>query len=76
VLPSLLAVMDPGQFLACIQSGTVPVRITEGLGETVRLRPILDRWRGQLVVLPSDGGIAEAHRAGIRLICFPGKWPC
>ena len=76
VLPGLLAVMDPGQVLACIRSGTVPARIADGLGETAGLRPLLGRWRGQLASFPADGGIAAARRAGIRLICpSDDEWP-
>jgi hypothetical protein len=71
VLADLLAVMDPGQVLACIRAGTMPAQIADGLGEAAGLRPCLARWRGQLARLPADGGIAAARRAGIRLIC-PG----
>ena len=75
-LPGLLAVMDPGQVLACIRAGTVPARLADDLGQTAGLRPLLGRWRGQLASFPADGGIAAARRAGIRLIC-PGdpEWP-
>jgi DNA processing protein len=40
------------------------------------LSAALSQWRRQLIDLPADGGIADAHRAGIRLIC-PGdsEWP-
>ena len=72
------ALMPPIDVLACIQSGTLPADTSGHLRE-IRLQGLtaaLSRWRGQLADLPADGGIADAHRAGIRLIC-PGdsEWP-
>lgn len=69
LLPALLAVMEPGEVLAAIRAGTVPAAVSTDL---LALGPAIRRWRGQLATLPLDGGLAEAGRAGIRLVCFPG----
>ncbi len=74
-LSRLLTAMDPSEVLACIRSGTVPVPAAQALGETPPQR-LLEHWRGLLERLPTDGGIADAERAGIRLTCpGDGEWP-
>jgi DNA processing protein len=70
LLPALLAVMEPGEVLAAIRAGRVPAAAAVGT-DVLALGPAIRRWRGQLATLPLDGGLAEAGRAGIRLIC-PG----
>jgi DNA processing protein len=77
-LIAVQALMPPIDILAYIQSGTLPADASGHLHE-LRLQGLtaaLSQWRGQLADLPADGGIADAHRAGIRLIC-PGdsEWP-
>ena len=78
-LMAMQTLMPPIDVLAsCIQSGTLPADPSGHLRE-IRLQGLtaaLGRWRSQLADLRADGGIADAHRAGIRLIC-PGdsEWP-
>jgi DNA processing protein len=56
-----------------IMGGTLPK-----IGKTSRavLERALGRWRVRLPRLPADGGITDARRDGIRLVC-PGdaEWP-
>jgi DNA processing protein len=70
--------MPPIDVLACIRSGAIPIHELQrfGVGHLQEFSAVLSRWRGQLVGLPADGGIGDAHQAGIRLIC-PGdyEWP-
>ena len=77
-LLALQARMPPIDVLAYIQSGTLTADVSGHLHEISLqgLTAALSQWRGQLAELPADGGIADAHRAGIRLIC-PGdcEWP-
>jgi DNA processing protein len=72
-LGALLAVCEPAEVLAVIMGGTLPK-----IGETSRavLERALGRWRVRLPRLPADGGITDARRDGIRLVC-PGdaEWP-
>jgi DNA processing protein len=74
-LSRLLTVMDPSEVLACTRSAAVPAAAAQALGEMPPER-LLEHWRVLLDRLPSDGGITDAERAGIRLIC-PGdsEWP-
>jgi DNA processing protein len=68
VLRGLLEEMTPAGVLACIRSG-MPRRL-------VSAHATAARWRSQLDQVPTDGGLAEAARKGIRLVC-PGdpEWP-
>ncbi len=73
VLGALLAVCEPPEVLAVIKGGALPKT-----GPTSRavLERALGRWRVRLPRLPADGGVADAQRDGIRLVC-PGdaEWP-
>ena len=68
VLSGLLEEMPAAEVLAGIRSG-LPRRL-------VSAQATVARWRSQLERVPADGGLAEAQRKGIRLIC-PGdpEWP-
>jgi DNA processing protein len=74
-LAGLLQVLSPGQVLDSIRAGTLRAALP-GDAPPTALQPALARWRARLPAIATDGGIAAADRAGIRLIC-PGDpgWP-
>jgi len=70
VLPTLLATMDPTELITRARTGApLPTPADAIIGDLIT--PARDRWHRQLTHLPTDGGIAQAAAAGIRLIC-PG----
>jgi DNA processing protein len=78
-LGALLAICEPAELLAAIQADRLP-KISEisEISEVSRaaLGRALGRWRVRLPKLAASGGIADACRDGIRVIC-PGdaEWP-
>ena len=72
-LGALLAICEPAELLAAIRAGTLPTisRVSREV-----LERSLARWRVRLPKLPASGGIPDARRDGIRVIC-PGdvEWP-
>lgn len=81
-LGALLAICEPAELLAAIQADRLP-KISEiseisEVSEVSRaaLGRALGRWRVRLPKLAASGGIADACRDGIRVIC-PGdaEWP-
>lgn len=77
LLPALLAVMEPGAVLAAIRADAMPAAAVAAVGtDLLALGMAFRRWRGQLDTLSPDGGLAEAGRAGIRLLCPDDpQWP-
>jgi DNA processing protein len=78
-LGALLELCEPAEVLAAIKAGTLP-GIGPGCGDSPARRRALEaalgRWRIRLPWLPEDGGIAAAHRDGIRLVCpADPEWP-
>jgi DNA processing protein len=78
-LGALLTICEPAELLAAIQADTLPeITGVSQISEVSRaaLGRALGRWRVRLPRLPASGGIADAGRDGIRVIC-PGdaEWP-
>jgi DNA processing protein len=81
-LGALLAICEPAEVLTAIKAGTLPAISgasgASGIGQASRaaLERALGRWRVRLPRLPADGGIADARRDGIRLVCpEDAEWP-
>ncbi len=78
-LGALLEICEPAEVLAAIKADMLP-GIGPGCGDRPASRRALERalacWRARLPGLPDDSGLADAYRAGIRLICpTDPEWP-